>query len=300
MKTWIALAGAAALAASAAQAHPAGDPLTAPIASSYAAGWLAPQAPVRIWGDSYYVGTAGLSVVLIRTPAGLILIDASMPQGVAAVEAHIRQLGFKLADVKYILVTEPHFDHAGGAAALVRDTGALVVASPATAQALRAGQVGRDDPQSGSLAAFPAVARVREIADGQSVTLGGVRVSARYTPGHTAGSTSWTWTSCEAGKCLNLVFAASLNPVSADGFRFTGTPLPDVFRRSGQRLAALPCDILISAHPDNSGGDLKLKALTAGAKSNPFVDPSACRTYATRAGEKLDARLAKEKAETAR
>jgi metallo-beta-lactamase class B len=298
MKSWIA-AVAAALLATQAAAHPADDPLTAPIASSYAADWLAAQTPVRIWGETYYVGTAGLSVVLIKTPAGLILIDASLPQGVPAVEANIRRLGFRLTDVKYILVTEPHFDHAGGAAALARDSGAVVVASPPTAKALRVGQVGPDDPQSGSLAAFPAVARVREVGDGQSVTLGGVSVTARLTPGHTAGSTSWTWRSCEAGKCLDLVFAASLNPVSADSFRFSDTQLPAVFRRSGQRIAALPCDILISAHPDNSGMDAKLKAAATNRTPNPFVDPGACRTYAERAGEKLDARLAKEKAATA-
>ena len=287
-------AAAAALLASAASAAP--DPLTAPIANSRAAEWLAPQSPLRIFGNTYYVGTAGLSVGLIKTPAGLILIDASMPQGVAAVEANIRQLGFKLTDVKYILITEPHYDHSGGAAALARDTGAVVVASPPTAKVLRAGQVGADDPQSGLLKPFPPVARVREIGDGEAVTLGGVSVTARLTPGHTAGSTSWTWNSCEAGQCLNLVFAASLNPVSADGFRFTGTPLPDTFRRSGQRIAALPCDILISAHPDNSGADAKLKALAAGAKPNPFIDPGACRVYAKRAAGLLEARLAKENA----
>jgi len=298
MKPLIAVAATAVLAPSLASAAPA--PLTAPIANSHAAEWLAPQAPVRIFGDIYYVGTAGLSVALIKTPAGAILIDASMPKGASAIAAHIRQLGLKPTDVKYILVTEPHYDHAGGAAALARDTGAVVVASPPSAKALRAGQVGDDDPQAGLLAPFPAVAEVREIGDGEAVTLGGVSVTARATPGHTAGSTSWTWTSCEGGKCLNVVFAASLNPVSADGFRFTGTPLPDVFRRSGQRLARLPCDILISAHPDNSGMGAKLKALEAGATPNPFIDPGACRAYAARAAGLLDARLAKEQAVAAR
>lgn len=289
---------AAALLASSAAAAP--DPLTAPIANSRAAEWLAPQPPLRIFGNTYYVGTAGLSVALIKTPAGAILIDASMPQGAPAIEAHIRQLGLQLTDVKYILITEPHYDHAGGAAALARDTGAVVLASAPTAKALRVGRVGSDDPQASLLAPFPAVEQVREIGDGQAVNLGGVSVTARLTPGHTAGSTSWTWSSCEAGKCLNIVFAASLNPVSADGFRFTETPLPDTFRRSGQRIAALPCDILISAHPDNSGGDAKLKALATGARPNPFIDPAACRAYATRAAGLLDARLAKEKAVAAR
>jgi metallo-beta-lactamase class B len=212
------------------------------------------------------------------------------------VEAHIRQLGFRLHDIRYILTSEPHFDHIGGAAAIARDSGAIVVASPATARVLRTGRPGADDPQASQLPAFPPVSRIREIGDGGAIELGGVTVTARYTPGHTTGSTSWTWTSCEQGKCLNVVFAASLNPVSADGFRFSATALPDVFRRSGQRIAALPCDILISGHPDNSGADRKLKALETSRTPNPFVDPGSCRAYAQRADGLLQARLAKEQA----
>lgn len=297
LKTWIVAAALLAGSALPAQAlaDTAPDPLTAPIATSHAAQWTRPQTPLRIWGQSYYVGTGGLSVMLIRARGGLILIDSGLPQTVAMVEDHIRQLGFRLSDVRYILVTEPHFDHAGGAAAIARDSGALVVASPRTAQALRRGQVGSDDPQSGDIAGFPAVARVREIKDGEAVKLGKVAVVAHYTPGHTAGSTTWTWTDEQDGRRLNLVFAASLNPVSADGYRFSDTRLPDTFRRSAERVAALPCDILVSAHPDNSGADRKLAALEAGAASNPFIDPGACRVYAARAGERLQDRLADER-----
>ncbi|CAN7286535.1 subclass B3 metallo-beta-lactamase [Phenylobacterium sp. LjRoot225] len=301
MKRWISAATIALAAPQAVAAQPAPDPLTAPIPSSRAADWMKPQTPLRIWGDTYYVGLGGLSVVLIKSDAGLILIDGSMPQSAAMVEAHIRQLGFRVEDIKYILVTEPHFDHAGGVAAIARDSGATAVASPATAKALRAGAANPDDPQYGSLPAFPAVTRVREIGDGQSVRLGRVTVTARFTPGHTAGSTSWTWTSCETGRCLNMVFAASLNPVSATGFRFSDIAahgdLPAVFRRSRARLAALPCDVLVSAHPDNSGADLKLKALQAGRTPNPFIDPGACRAYAAKAQALFAARMAKEKAE---
>jgi metallo-beta-lactamase class B len=291
----IALA-AALVAAPAVRAAPAADPLTAPIPSSHAAEWMRPQTPLRIWGDAYYVGTAGLSVVLIRTPAGLVLIDAAMPQSVGQIEAHVRQLGFRVREIKYILVTEPHFDHSGGAAAIARDSGALVVASPATAKALRAGQVGPDDPQFGDLPPFPAVAHVQELRDGQAVTLGGVSITSHHTPGHTAGSTAWTWRSCEGDKCLDMVFAASLNPVTVKGFRLSRTTLPQVFRASARKVAALPCDILISAHPDNSGADVKLKALAAGRTPNPFIAPDACRAYAARAEQLLQRRLDTERA----
>jgi metallo-beta-lactamase class B len=295
MTAWILFAAAVA----AAPAAPA-DPLTAPIPTPHAAEWMARQTPLRIWGDTYYVGTGGLSVVLISTRAGLILVDASMPQSAPLVEAHIRRLGFALKDIKYVLITEPHFDHAGGAAAIARDSGATVVASPATARVLRSGRPAPDDPQAAQLRAFPPVGRIREIADGQSVTLDGVAVTARYTPGHTAGSTSWTWSDSEGGRRLAIVFAASLNPVSAEGFRFSDTPLPQVFRASARRLAALPCDILVSAHPDNSGADRKLQALARRRTPNPFIDPGACRDYAARAEAALNARLAKERGGAAR
>jgi metallo-beta-lactamase class B len=302
MKTWIA-AAAAALVAQAAWAQTI-DPLTAPIPSSHAADWMRPQAPVRIYGDTYYVGLGGLSAVLIKSDAGLILIDASMPQSAAMVEAHIRQLGFRVSAIRYILVTEPHFDHAGGAAAIARDSGAVVVASAYTAKALSSGQVAADDPQYGDLSPAPAVTRVRAIGDGQAVRLGAVSVTAHATPGHTAGNMSWSWRSCEAGKCLDLVFASSLNPVSVEGYRFSDTAahgdLPAVFRRSYDRVAALPCDILITAHPDNSAFDLKLKAIEAGRTPNPFVDPGACRAYSAKYRAVFEARLAKEAADAPR
>ena len=284
-------------------AAPALDPLTQPIASPYAAQWNRPQQPARIHGDTYYVGVGGLSVALIHTRDGLILIDGALPQSVAAIKEHILELGFRLEDVKFILNTEAHFDHSGGIAALARDSGAQVVASPLGAQALRAGSVLAMDPQAGEIDAMPAVENVREIADGETLQLGEVTITARYTPGHTPGSTSWTWVSCEDAErqdCLNVVFGASLTPVAADDFHYLGddrhADLTPAFRRVMQDFARLPCDILISAHPDHSGADEKLRRLLEGATPNPFIDAQACRDYAAKNEAKLDARIAKEKA----
>ncbi len=284
-------------------AAPALDPLTQPIASPYAAQWNRPQQPARIHGDTYYVGVGGLSVALIHTRDGLILIDGALPQSVAAIKEHILELGFRLEDVKFILNTEAHFDHSGGIAALARDSGAQVIASPLGAQALRAGSVLAMDPQAGEIDAMPAVENVREIADGETLQLGEVTITARYTPGHTPGSTSWTWVSCEDAErqdCLNVVFGASLTPVAADDFHYLGddrhADLTPAFRRVMQDFARLPCDILISAHPDHSGADEKLRRLLEGATPNPFIDAQACRDYAAKNEAKLDARIAKEKA----
>ncbi|SFS18822.1 metallo-beta-lactamase class B [Dyella sp. OK004] len=275
------------------------DPLTKPIPSPYADKWLRPQEPVRIYGNTYYVGFGGLSLVLIKTDAGLILIDGALPQSVSSTEANIRKLGFRVEDIKFILNTEAHFDHSGGIAALARDSGATVVTSPRGAQALRDGHVASDDPQAGEIEAFAPVAKVRGIGDGETLRLGNTAVIAHFTPGHTPGSTSWSWTSCEGDKCLDVVFAASLNPVAADGFRFSGDAthgdITEAYRKGIRGFANLPCDILISAHPDHSGFDGKFALLQAKTTPNPFIDPNACRTYADKYEKILDARVVKEK-----
>lgn len=273
-----------ATAALAAAASAGGDPLTAPVWANPA--WLEPQAPVRIQGQTYFVGTAGLSVALIDTGAGLVLVDAALPQTVGVVKGNITRLGFDWRKVRWILSTEPHHDHGGGLAALARDTGAEVLASPAAARALRRGQVFSDDPQSGGLPDFPALQTVREVRDGEVLQLGRTRIRAVFTPGHTPGSVSWTWNSCDRRDCRSVVFASSLNAVSADGYRFKDNPsVVATFRRSFAKVASLPCDILISGHPDNSAMAEKLR------EPKRFLTPGACQAYAARAEARLAERL---------
>nr|WP_114954704.1 subclass B3 metallo-beta-lactamase [Sphingosinicella terrae] len=284
---------AAALAV-AAQAQPADDPLTRPIAPEYSARWLGAQAPARIHGRTHAVGFEGLNVVLVDTGDGLLLFDGAVPQAVDEVEANIRRLGFSIDDVRYIFSTEPHYDHAGGIAALARDSGATVVASAAAAEVLRSGRVGPEDPQAAHLPPFPAVETVRVVADGETLRLGDTEVVAVATPGHTVGSMSWRWRSCEQAGCANIVFAASLNPVSADGYRFSAHPeVVATFRTSHAVFRAMPCDILLTSHPDQQQAS-RISRLAAGRVPNPFIDPAACRAYADTSEQRLAARLADE------
>jgi metallo-beta-lactamase class B len=274
--------------AAAALAQVGADPLTRPIETERAAEWLAPRPPVRVFGNTYLVGFGGLSVALIDTGDGLILIDGSLPQGAAAILANVRRLGFAPRDIKYILSTEPHFDHAGGLAALARDTGATVVASRRGAEGLRSGRLAADDPQRGYDSRFPAVASVRAIGDGETLRLGRAAVTARATPGHTMGSMSWSWRSCEGEVCRNIVFASSLNPVSAEGYRYSAPasrPIVDGFRHSYTVMARLPCDILITAHADQDGATERFR-----------TDPGACRALARASADKLAKRLREERA----
>lgn len=297
MKTLLAGLLAALAFGATARAQDAQDPLLKPIAAEFAARWLGEEAPVRLVGDSWLVGFAGLNVVLIKTDAGLILIDGAVPQGVRRVQAHIRSLGLDPKAIKFILSTEPHYDHAGGLAALARDSGATVVASPQAVEVLRRGKSGPDDPQAAQLASFPPPARLRAIRDGETLTLGKTVVTARATPGHTAGSMSWTWRSCDATRCADMVFGSSLNPVAVEGYRFSAPANAGVvanFRRAFKAFRGMKCDVLISAHPDQSGGDAKLAQYRRAPTPNPFIDPGACAAYAAKFESLLDKRLAEE------
>lgn len=266
--------------------------------------WNQPVAPFNIHGNTYYVGTGGLSAILVTGPQGHVLLDGALPQSAPRIRKNIEALGFHLKDVKLILNSHAHFDHAGGIAALQQASGATVAHSPHGAKVLREGTPGTDDPQYDpkDRIDIPRVAQVKEVADGQVLSVGPLRFTVHFTPGHTPGGTTWAWQSCEGGRCLDMVYADSLTAVSTDGFYFTGGPgYPDrsaSFRQTIDRIAGLKCDIVIAAHP--SATDAFAKAAAKTAQSNPFVDPDGCRKLAAGARKNLEARLQREREEKAR
>ncbi len=269
---------------------------TTPIPCDSCAEWNAPRAPFRLFGNSYYVGVEGLSSVVIATPKGLVLLDGDLPQSVPQIRSNLRTLGYRVEDIRWILVSHAHYDHVGGVAALARLSGAKVAASPAAAAALRAGAVRSDDPQASPPynVPFAPVASVSEIVDGGTISLGGTTLTAHDTPGHTPGGLSWSWRSCEKDRCLDLVYADSLNPVSSDGFRFTadGGARIAQLRRSIAAVRSLSCDLLVSVHPSNSH---LFERLAARSKTrNTLIDPMACRVYADDASVRVDARVIEE------
>ncbi len=273
-----------------------------PIVCDACVEWNEPRAPFRIFGNTYFVGTRGLSAVLVTSPDGHVLIDGALPQSAPLIDANIRALGFRTEDVRLILNSHPHYDHAGGIAALQRLSGATVASSAAGARALQAGEPTADDPQFAfgrAVNAFPAVSRVRSVADGEVLHVGDVAVTVHHTPGHTPGGTTSAWRSCDGPRCLDLVYADSLTAVSAEGFRFSGdssTPSRvEVFRASIDKVAGLPCDIVIAAHPGFTDIDGKLARRAEGATPDPFIDPEGCRAYAAAARARLDARVAEER-----
>ena len=263
-------------------------------------GWNKAREPFKIFGNSYFVGTDGLSSILIVGNAGHILLDGGLEQSAPIIDANIRKLGFRTQDIKLIVNSHGHFDHAAGIAALQRFTGATVAASPSGAKALSDGVNTPDDPQAGyprALNAFPPVKNVRVIKDGAIQRVGNISVTPIFTPGHAPGSTTWTWQSCEGSKCLNLVYADSISAVAGPGYRYSDHP--DVIaqlRRSINRLGELPCDIVVSTHPSATGLDAKIqkRAAMKSGDADPFVDQG-CKALAANALKGLEAQLAKEK-----
>jgi metallo-beta-lactamase class B len=131
------------------------------------------------------------------------------------------------------------------------------------------------------------------IADGDTLRVGPLAIVARFTPGHTPGGTSWSWRSCEDGRCLDLVYADSQTPVSADGFRFAGSEARAGFERSHIVLENLSCDVLLTPHPGASNFWERIASRDGGARDS-LIDPSACKSYAAAARVQLAKRLAAE------
>ena len=261
--------------------------------------WNAPQRPFRIHGGAWYVGTRGLSAVLLTSGEGHVLLDAGLPESAPLIAASIRALGFRVEDVRLIVNSHAHFDHAGGIAELQRASGATVAASPWSARVLESGRSLPDDPQFDIALPIAPVSRVRVLADGETLRVGPIALTAHLTPGHTPGGTSWSWRSCEGERCLDLVYADSQTPVSADGFSFTRTrAYPralDDFARGFAVLERLRCDVLMTPHPSASRLFERI-ATRDGDRAPRLVDREGCRRYAATAREQLARRVAAETA----
>ena len=260
--------------------------------------WNRDQAPFQVFGNTYYVGPHGLSSVLITSPAGHVLIDGALPQSAPLIARHVRELGFKISDVKVILNSHAHFDHSGGIAELQKLSGAKVIASDLAADVLRSGKVGRNDPQFEILEATPSVSNVEALGARQSIQLGELKLNVIHTPGHTPGGTTWYWQSCEAGRCLNIVYGDSLTTVSDDSFKYAGDDrypkaAADVLA-SIAAVAAAPCDILISAHPERTGLWSVIDEQGRGDRAR-LIDASVCKRYAEDSKEYFDKRLERER-----
>lgn len=234
-----------------------------------------PVVPFRIVGNLYFIGGTDICSYLIATPKGLIVIDGGYPENAPAIRANIEKLGFHLRDVKILLNTHAHFDHAGALGQLKEWTGATLYASRGDTPLLARG--GRDDPQFGNRFPFPPIEPDRLLDDGQRIALGGTTLVGHITPGHTPGCT--TWTTRIAGKNIVIVGSASV----PKEYKLT----PEIraqYRRTFAVLKSLPCDIPLGSHGSFFDLDEKL------AHKKSFVDPDGYRAFVAAQERAFEAR----------
>src|SRR4249919_3829923 len=254
-------------------------------------GWSDPAPPLHVFGNVYDVGTCGITVLLITSSKGHVLLDGATAEAAPSIAANIERLGFKLTDVKLIGVSHEHLDHVGGVAELQRRTGATLMAMPSAYVQLQTGTPDKNDPQFGSFGEFPAANVGIMLRDGFDVFQGGLRLTAWATPGHSPGGTSWTWRSCEDKHCITIAYVDSVSAVSAAGYRYSDhKDYVRVFRDSLRFIGRMRCDLLITPHP---GASQFIERLEGKA---PLIGPGQCAAYAANGRAALDARLAKEAA----
>jgi metallo-beta-lactamase class B len=245
--------------------------------------WRQPVAPFQIADHTWYIGTEGLSALLVKTADGAVLVDGGMPQAADMLLDHVRAVGVEPDEVRYILHSHAHGDHAGPLAALKRATGATLVSNAESAALLARG--GSDDIHYGDTILFPPVQADRLLQDRETFELGGIEFTVHSTPAHTPGSMSWTWTDRRDGQPLRIAYVDSL---SAPDYRLLDNPryprILEHYRAGFDAVRALPCDVLIAPHPGGVGW-------TPGA-ADKHPRPMSCREYADDAERKLDEQLA--------
>ena len=226
--------------------------------------------------------------MLIDTPQGAVVIDGGMPQAADMLLARLKALGVEQGELRWLLHSHAHADHAGPLAKLKRETGARVATNAESAAMLARG--GTDDIHFGDDITFPPVQTDRFLQDGEVVQVGDIALVAHFTPGHTPGSLSWTWTDTRDGKPVRIAYVDSL---SAPGYKLIGNAryprLVDAYRKTFETVRALPCDVLLTPHPDASGW-------TPANTQAPHPAPMTCSAYADGAEAKFNAELEKQRA----
>lgn len=228
--------------------------------------WNKPLKPFHIAGQLYYAGMTNVTSLLLVTKEGHILIDGCFAESAAGILDNVRKLGFKPEDIKILLSTHAHIDHAGGFAEIKAKTGAKLYAGAADVKLLADG--GRNDFAFGDKLTFPLVTVDVPVKDGDEIKLGDVTIHAVSTPGHTKGCTAWTFTVNDNGKLLRAVMIGGM---SAPDYKLVNNEkypnIAEDYKYSFNKLKKLECDIPLEGH----GFFFALEEKAAGKRS--FIDP---------------------------
>ena len=256
--------------------------------------WNTPTEPFKMIGNVYYVGTDGLASYLITSPQGHILVDTVMPEATSQIKANIEKLGFKVTDIKYLVNTHAHIDHTGGLAEMKQASGAQMIAGEADKPLLEGGYY--PGAQEDAALAFPPVKVDRTVREGDTVSVGDVTLTARETPGHSPGCTSWEF-AVKDGDATRSVLIFCSGTVALN--RLVGNPtysgIVADYRKTFARAKDMKVDVLLAPHPEMYRMQDKRAMISDGAP-NPFVNPGEFNAYAATLEKAFDDALAKQTA----
>ncbi len=256
--------------------------------------WNKPTEPFRMIGNVYYVGTDGLASYLITSAQGHILVDTVMPESTSQIKASIEKLGFKVSDIKYLLNTHAHIDHTGGLAEMKQASGGQLVAGEADKPLLEGGYY--PGAENEAALKFPPVKVDRTVREGDKVTVGDVTLTARETPGHSPGCTSWEF-AVKDGDATRTALIFCSGTVALN--RLVGNPtysgIVDDYRKTFARAKDMKPDVLLAPHPEMYKMAEKRAKLAEGGP-NPFVNPGEFNAYAATLEKAFEDALARQTA----
>jgi metallo-beta-lactamase class B len=254
-----------------------------------------PVEPFKIIGNVYYVGASDVTSYLITTPNGHILIDSGFEETVPQIKANVTKLGFKLEDIKILLINHAHYDHCGGLAEIKKLTNARLYASPPDAAVLEDGGMS-DFRFGGDKPLFTPVKPDEILKNGQEIKLGAATLKTYFTFGHTKGATSWTTDISENGRKYTVAFVSSLTTLD---YALTNNPkYPNVaadFTKTFAALSRIKADVLLSSHGGFFDLTEKSEKLRAGAKTNPFIGAAEYKGFIKRMEKAFQDKLNAEK-----
>jgi len=242
--------------------------------------WTEPFPAFRIAGNLYYVGSKGLASYLVTTSQGHILINSDLEANVPMIRASMESLGFKFSDIKILLISHAHWDHCAGSATIKRLTGAKYMVMEGDVDVVESG--GKTDFQYASdpTALYPPVKVDRVLRDGDEVKLGDATLTARLTPGHTKGCTTWTMKVNDGAKLRDVVIVGSpnVNP----GYKLVGSTvyprMTEDFEKTFRVLNSLSCDYFLGAHGSYFDLEKKYAQLKAG-NSTALIDAAGYKNF---------------------
>jgi metallo-beta-lactamase class B len=261
--------------------------------------YTVPFPAFRIVDNLYYVGSKESAVYLVTTSQGHILINSNVEAGVPLIRTSVESLGFKFSDIKILLISHAHWDHNGGAATIKKLTGAKYMVMEGDVPVVESG--GKSDFHYGTDpdALYPPTTVDRVLRDGDEVKLGSAVLTARLTPGHTRGCTTWTMKVKDGSKTRNVVIIGSpnVNP----GYKLVNNDvypkMAQDFERTFTVLKSLPVDYFLGAHGSYFDMEKKYARVNTGATTNVFIDPEGYKNFVADREQAFRHELAKQKSE---